>query len=335
MPDERVAFPAIISRMSNGNNAGLPPGAGPILPKIVVVTGPTATGKTALAVELALRFGGEVVNADSRYLYRGFDIGVAKPDDAERRGVPHHLIDILPPAGDMSLARFQDLAIAAIDGILDRGKLPILAGGTPLYVNAVVENWNIPRVPPNPGFRAALEAKAEIHGLSPLIERLRAVDPIAADRCGVNLRRIVRALEIHDATGVPMSEQEGRGEPRWNPLELGLFRDREILHAAIDRRTATHVEHGLVEEIRGLLASGVPEDAPAMASIGYRQLLPCLRGEESLEQGVAAIVTDTRRYVRHQETWLRKNARLIRLSPDTDPWPDRPVELVREFLNQP
>ncbi|MFM9107981.1 MAG: tRNA (adenosine(37)-N6)-dimethylallyltransferase MiaA [Chloroflexota bacterium] len=318
--------------MSDRNKSGgpAPPLAG--LPDIVVVAGPTATGKTALAIELALRFGGEVVNADSRYLYRGFDIGVAKPSLAERRGVPHHLIDILPPDGDMSLARFQDLAFAAIDDINARGRLPILAGGTPLYVNAVVENWRIPRVPPNPGFRAELEAEAARSGIAPLAERLRAADPVTAARSGNNLRRIIRALEIHDATGSPMSELEGKGDPRWRALELGLFRDRSLLYPAIDRRIADQIGQGLVDEIRGLLASGVPETAPAMASIGYRQLLPFIRGDQALAEGIAAIAADTRRYVRHQETWLRRNSRLIRLDPDAGPWPERPAALAGTVL---
>ena len=146
------------------------------------MAGPTAVGKTALGIELAAEFDGEVVNADSRYLYRGFDIGVAKPDLIERRGIPHHLIDILPPDGEMTLARYQDLALDTIEEILGRNTLPLLVGGTPLYVNAVVEGWRIPRVPPNPSLRAALEAEARARGPHVLMERLREVDPAAAER---------------------------------------------------------------------------------------------------------------------------------------------------------
>ena len=173
-------------------------------PRVVVVAGPTAVGKTALGIALAGEFGGEVVNADSRYLYQGFDIGVAKPDLIERRGIPHHLIDILPPDADMTLARYQDLALKTIREVLNRSKLPILVGGTPLYINAVVEGWNIPRVPPNPALRTALEAQAGTRGVETLAKRLREVDPVAAERCGNNLRRIIRALEIHAETGIPM-----------------------------------------------------------------------------------------------------------------------------------
>src|SRR5215213_10863422 len=195
-------------------------------PRIVVVAGPTAVGKTALGIALAQEFDGEVVNADSRYLYRGVDIGVAKPDLAEQRGIPHHLIDLLPPDGSMTLARYQDLALEAIAEVRNSSKLPILVGGTPLYVNAVVEGWNMPRVPPNPSLRTALEAEARTRGLDILATRLREVDPAAAARCGRNLRRIIRALEVYEETGIPMSAQESKGPPPFETLEIGLTMPR-------------------------------------------------------------------------------------------------------------
>jgi tRNA dimethylallyltransferase len=300
-------------------------------PKIVVVAGPTAVGKTTLGVELGLRFGGEVVNADSRYLYRGFDIGTAKPTLAERRGVPHHLIDILGPA-DFSLARYQELAYAAIAEILDRGKLPLLVGGTPLYVNAVIEGWTIPRVPPHPEIRARLEAEAERLGTPALSARLAAVDPAAAERCGANTRRIIRALEIYEVTGQPMSSLEGKGPRPYATLELGLTTPRERLHRLIDGRVDEQLAHGLVDEVSRLLASGVAPEAPAMSSIGYRQLLPCLRGEESLADAAQRIKSDTHRYVRHQETWLRANKRLIPIETADPDWIERAAEYVARFL---
>ncbi len=305
------------------------------LPRVVVVSGPTAVGKTALGIELALTFDGEVVNADSRYLYRGFDIGVAKPDLAERRGVPHHLMDVLPPVGDMSLARYQDLAMAAISHIADRGRLPLLVGGTPLYINAVVEGWRIPRVPPNPEFRARLEAKAAALGVSPLIERLRAVDPAAAERHGANLRRIIRALEIHEETGIPMTAQEGKGPAPFNALEIGLTMPRDRLYRAVDIRVRDQIDRGLVAEVRSLLNAGVPDDAPAMGSLGYRQLLPYLRGEIDLDTAIARIQFDTHRYVRHQQTWLRRNRRLVWFDVSQPEWQQAALERVRRFLNEP
>jgi tRNA dimethylallyltransferase len=303
--------------------------------RIVVVAGPTAVGKTALGIALAREYGGEVVNADSRYLYRGFDIGVAKPNLAERQGVPHHLIDILPPDGQMSLARFQDLALDAIKDVLGRNKLPVLVGGTPLYVNAVVEGWRIPRVPPNPSLRAVLEDEARTLGVTFLRDRLREVDPVAAERIGGNVRRVIRALEVYEATGVPMSAQEGKGPPPYAALEIGLTMPRGDLYRTVDDRVRDQIERGLVEEVRALLESGVPPTAPAMSSLGYRQLIPYLLGESSLEQAIERIRHDTHRYVRHQETWLRRNPRLVWFDVTTPEWMTTARTRVHAFLNEP
>ena len=283
------------------------------LPPLIVVTGATATGKTALGVALAERLDGEVVNADSRYLYRGLDIGTAKPTAAEMAGVPHHLIDVIGPSDEMSLATYQDLAFAAIEDVTGRGRLPILVGGTPLYVNAVVENWRIPRVPPQPEIRARLAAEIEELGLERMAARLAEVDLVAAERSGRNARRVIRALEIHEVTGRPMSELEGKGPPRYDVATLILELDAATLHGRIDRRIAGQVEAGLLEEVRGLLAAGVDPDAPAMSSIGYRQLVPVVEGAMALADGIEAIRRDTQRYVKHQLTWLRKTTDAVRV----------------------
>ena len=301
-------------------------------PKVVVIAGPTAVGKTAAGIELARRFDGEVVSADSRYLYRGMDIGVAKPDIVERRGVPHHLIDIVEPDAAMSLATFQDLAMAAIRGVLGRGRVPFLVGGTPLYLNAVVEGWRIPRVPPNPALRAALEAEAERVGLPALAARLGAVDPVTAARSGGNLRRVIRALEVYEATGVPMSVQEGKGPRPFHTLELGLTMPRSALYRAIDTRVDDQVARGLVDEVRRLLEGGLHPDAPSMTGLGYRQLIPYLRGEITLGEAMARIKADTHRYVRHQETWLRRNPRLITIDVTEPGWLEGAAGLVEMFL---
>lgn len=302
------------------------------LPKLVVIAGPTAVGKTALGIELALRFNGEVVNADSRYLYRGMDIGVAKPTLGERRGVPHHLIDICPPGDDMSLATFQEVAIRAIAGVHARGRLPLLVGGTPLYINAVVEGWRIPKVPPQPEIRARLEAEATALGADALAERLRAVDPITADRSGRNTRRVIRALEIYEVTGVPMSAQEGKGPRPFDALELRLTMPRERLHAAIDRRVDDQIANGLIDEVRRLIEGGLSLEASAMSAIGYRQLIPYLAGRQPLAAAVLQIKSDTHRYVRHQETWLRRNPRLIAIDVSEAGWRERAAELVEAFV---
>lgn len=301
-------------------------------PKLIVIGGPTAVGKTAFGVFLGQRFDAEIVNADSRYLYRGLNIGVAKPDLAERGGVPHHLIDILEPTDDMSLARFQDLALDAIHDITKRDNLPLLVGGTSQYLNAVVEGWHIPRVPPNPGYRAELERIAQVDGPQVLFDRLQQLDPASAERIGSNLRRVIRALEVFDATGVPMSLQQGKGPPPFDSLEIALTMPRAMLRAAIDQRVDDQIARGLVDEVDGLLNAGVPENAPAMSSLGYRQLLPFLRGEAALSAAVDRIRADTHRYLRHQETWLRRNPRLAWYDVTEPGWQERATGQVEGFL---
>ncbi|HEV2527335.1 MAG TPA: tRNA (adenosine(37)-N6)-dimethylallyltransferase MiaA [Thermomicrobiales bacterium] len=302
--------------------------------QLIVVTGPTGVGKTAAAIRLAESLGGEIVNADSRYLYRGFDIGVAKPSIGERGQIVHHLIDILPPDGEMSLSIYQRLATDTIRDILGRGRVPLLVGGTVLYVNAVVEGWHIPQVPPDLAFRAEAEARAALDGGESLRAELASIDPVVAERSGRNTRRVIRALEIYRATGVPMSELESRGAPPFRSRIFALTMPREPLHRRLDERVATLVERGLIDEVRGLLASGVPESAAAMGSIGYRQLLPYLRGEASLDDCIRRIEVDTHRYVRHQETWLRRAEGIERLDVTEPGWEQRLEDLARSFLRR-
>ncbi len=307
-----------------------------LLPPLIVICGATATGKTALSIELSRHLDGEVVNADSRYLYRGMDIGVAKPTMDERRGVSHHLIDILDlddPEG-MSLAIFQELAFTATDDVLARGKLPFLTGGTPLYINAVVENWRIPRVPPNEAFRTRLAIEIERIGLETVVERLRAVDPIAAERSGANPRRVIRALEVYAATGQPMSELEGKDPPRYRTLELGLSMPREQLYQAIDKRVDDQIAQGLEREVRTLLESGIPRSNPAFSALGYRQLFPVIDGDVSLDDAIRTIKHDTHRFVRHQETWLRKNPRITWLDVTEPGWQSGAYRAIESFLEQ-
>jgi tRNA dimethylallyltransferase len=303
---------------------------------LIVITGPTAVGKTAASIALARALDGEVVNADSRYFYRGMDIGTAKPDLAERQGVPHHLIDLLDPAESMSLARYQDLANAAIRDIHARGRLPFLVGGTPQYINAVVEGWRIPRVAPDPVLRHRLEREVAANGVAPLLERLRAVDPVAAERIGRNARRIIRALEVHEATGEPISAQQGKGPAPFETREYWLSLPRERLYAAIDNRVDDQIARGLIAEIRHLVCElGVPPDAPAMSSLGYRQALPAVLGGASIAEVTERIKFETHRYVRHQETWLRKNPRLIRIDLTVEGWLDRlRDEIARDQMHE-
>jgi tRNA dimethylallyltransferase len=288
---------------------------------LIVIVGATAVGKTRLAIDLAERFDGEIVNADSRSFYRGMDIGTAKVSPQERALVPHHLIDFLDPDDNVSLALFQDLAMAKIGDIGERGKLPFLVGGTPQYVNALVEGWKMPRVEPDPEFRLRLEREAQRDGFEPLLARLQEVDPESAARSGPNVRRIIRALEVYEKTGRPMSEQQSKGPPPYRALELELWRPREELHARINERVERQIAEGLIEEIQSLLAAGASPESPAFSSIGYRQAMPYIRGEASLDETTERIRFDTHRLVRHQETWWRKNPRLVRIdmsSPDPE-----------------
>ena len=306
----------------------------PRAPKLVVIAGPTAVGKTLAGIELALRFDGEVINADSRYLYRGMDIGVAKPNALERRGVPHHVIDVVDPGDEMSLATYQQLAYAAIDQTVGRGHLPILVGGTPLYINAVVEGWRIPHVAPDWPFRQRQEAEATESGVESLSARLRHVDPVAADRCGTNLRRIIRALEIYKATGKPMSEVEGKGPRPYDALEFWLTMPRSQLHLAVDNRVDNQIANGLIEEVRTLLEGGLDPAAPSMSSLGYRQLVPYIDGEQTLAEAVHQIKVDTHRYVRHQETWLRRNPRLQKIDVTEPGWIEQIAAAVASFAGR-
>jgi tRNA dimethylallyltransferase len=299
---------------------------------VIAIFGPTGAGKTACAIDLALRFGGEVVNADSRYLYRRLAIGVAKPTLAERRGVPHYLIDLFDPDEFITIAQVQKLALAAITDIHERSRLPILVGGTPLYMNAITEGWQIPEVAPDWEFRRAIERRIEREGLAAVVAELASIDPAAAVRSGSNPRRVIRALEIYHRTGSPMSSLEGRTPPPFSILKLALSRSRPELYADLDARVDRQIEEGLIEEVGALLASGLTGTEPAFSAIGYRQLLPYLAGDISLADAVASIKHDTHRYVRHQLTWLRRANDLVWFDTSQPGWDARVRDSVETWL---
>lgn len=271
----------------------------PDLPVIVVV-GATATGKTVLALRLAARFNAEIINSDSRYLYRGMDVGTAKPSAVERGRIPHHLLDVLDPSETYSLATFLDAAFSAIEAVAARRRLPLVVGGTPQYARALLEGWQTPAVPPNDTLRADLEAVA----VGELIERLRTVDPASAERIGPNQRRLIRALEIHAATGQPASELRGKQKPPYRFLTIGLRQPREKLYARIDERTRWMFANGLLDEARALM--GLDPNVPALSSIGYPEARDAMVGRLELEAAIERTQFATHRYVRHQETWFRR-----------------------------
>jgi tRNA dimethylallyltransferase len=269
---------------------------------LLVIVGPTAVGKTALAIDLAQSLEGEIVSADSRQIYRGMDIGTAKPTRQEQSRVPHHLIDIVAPDQPYTLAQFQADAYAAIDDILARGKLPFLVGGTGLYVRSVVEGLRIPRVPPNVELRAQLAGQAS----RALYERLRELDPDAAARIDPrNVRRTVRALEVCLTTGRRFSELGRASPPPYRITQIGLTTNRPELYARIDARVERMMEQGLVAEVEALVRQGYSWSLPSMSGLGYREMGAYLRGEVPLDEAVMNIKRNTRDLVRRQYAWFR------------------------------
>ena len=275
---------------------------------LLVLVGPTAVGKTALSLELARRFDGEIVSADSRLFYRGLDVGTAKPTPAERAAAPHHLIDVCDPNQTLSLGEYQRLAYRTIEDILTRGRLPILVGGTGQYVWAVVEGWGIPKVAPQPALRAALEGLGD----GEPARWLAALDPAAAARIDPrNVRRVVRALEVTLVTGRPISELQRKTPPSYDIRILGLTRDRDALYERIDDRVEAMMAAGLLDEVRRLRYAGYGRDLPSMSGLGYRQLLAHLAGEMTLGEAVERIKFETHRFARQQATWFRRDDRRI------------------------
>ena len=281
-------------------------------PRIVCVVGPTACGKTTLGVLLAKRYGGEVVSADSMQIYRGMTIGTAAPTAEEMDGVPHHMIAVADPAEQWSAARYAQAAIPIVDDILKRGKLPILVGGTGLWLDAVVQGREFAPGQAGGAIRRELEAQLAAEGMEPLLQELRRVDPESAARLHpADTKRILRALEVYRETGETITAHDERTRslpPRYDAVWLGLrFADREDMKALIDRRVDAMVRSGLEEEVRALLQSGLPPSATAWQAIGYKEFLGVLEGTATMEQAVAEVKLRSRQYAKRQLTWLRRN----------------------------
>jgi len=288
---------------------------------LTAIVGPTAVGKTALAVALAQQLGAEIVSADSRQLYRLMDLGTAKPTPAERAAAPHHLLDICDPDEPFSLAAYQELATHAIAAIIARGRPPLLVGGTGQYLAAVLEGWQVPRVAPQPELRASLERAATEHGAAALHARLAAVDPAAATQIAPsNVRRVIRALEVYSVTGVPISAQQTRQPPPYAIRTLWLTRPREELYARADTRADAMIAAGLADEVADLRRRGYSWALPSMSSLGYIQLRPFLEGEATLAACVERLKFDTHSFIRRQEAWFRRLPGLERWAPDHPDW---------------
>ena len=279
---------------------------------VVCVVGPTACGKTKLGVLLARQYGGEVVSCDSMQIYRGMTIGTAAPTAEEMDGVPHHMIAVAEPEENWSVARFAAAATACVEEILARDKLPVLVGGTGLWLDAVVRGHGFAVGQAGGAVRAGLQKEFSQHGIEPLLEELRRVDPASAARLHPSdEKRILRALEVWRETGRTITEHNAETQkrpPRYGSVKIGLrFADREDMKRLIDLRVDEMVRQGLTEEVRGLLARGVPPGATAMQAIGYKEFLGVLTGEKTEEEAIAEVKLRSRQYAKRQLTWLRRD----------------------------
>ena len=310
-----------------------------MLPKILVVSGPTASGKTALAVELALAHNGEVVSADSMQIYRRMDIGTAKPTRAEMRGVPHHMLDVADPEEDFSVARYVELAARCVDDILARGRLPIVAGGTGLYIDSLLSGRTFARFDPDSPLRRKLEEELARRGGAALLEELARVDPDTAARLHPNdSKRIVRALEVYRSTGTTLTAHNAMTRslpPRYDALTLTLaFQRREDMWDRIDRRVDRMMVDGLAEEVRALLDSGVPDRCTAMQAIGYKEMAAALRGDGDTARAAEEIKLRSRQYAKRQLTWFRRNPDARWLLWDREPDLSAALQASTKYLSE-
>lgn len=303
---------------------------------IICIAGPTASGKTALAVELAKELHGEVVSCDSMQVYRRMNIGTAKPTREEMQGIPHHMLDVAEPWEDFSVSRYCELATPIVEDILSRGKTAIIAGGTGLYMDSLIQG-NAFAPFPSTGVRERLEAQADAEGMEAMLAWLRSLDPDSAARLHLSDRkRILRALEVYLETGETITAHNRRTQalpPRFRPLWLGLdFTDRGELYRRIDLRVEEMLRQGLLEEIRELLASGIPPKCTAMQAIGYKEFVEALQGSLPVEQAVEEVKKSSRHYAKRQLTWFRRNKALHWLTRG----PDSPeiLEAARQILRE-
>ena len=283
-----------------------------VKPNIIVICGPTASGKTALSVALASELGGEVVSADSMQIYRRMDIGTAKPTLEERMGIPHHMIDVAEPEENYSVARYVSDAIPVVDDIIARGKIPVVAGGTGLYIDNLIAGREFAPFEETCGLRESLQNRVKTEGLPVLLEELRQVDPEAAQRLHPNdEKRIIRALEVWLSTGKTITQHNIETQsvpPRYHPLIIGLdFEERDHLRRRIDLRVDEMMERGLEQEIRQLLADGVPSHCTAMQAIGYKEIVSAILQGRPVSEGVEEVKLRSRQYAKRQLTWFRRN----------------------------
>ena len=304
---------------------------------IICVVGPTASGKTALAVELAKAYHGEVISCDSMQIYRRMDIGTAKPTAEEMQGIVHHMIDIIEPTEDFSVSRYCEMATPIVEDILSRGKTAIVCGGTGLYVDALIKGNDFAPTP-SPGCREKLEERAKNEGIAALMEELRRIDPEALARSQNNPRRVIRALEVWQETGETITAHNTRTQsvpPKFSAKWLAVdYVNRQDLYDRIDLRVEQMVKDGLLDEIRSLLASGIPEKATAMQAIGYKEFVDALAGRATVEDAIASVRQSSRRYAKRQLTWFRRNPDIHWLRREADTCAEEILSLARQRINQ-
>lgn len=306
-----------------------------IVKPLIVILGPTAVGKTEIAIKVAEELNGEIVSADSRTFYQGMDIGTAKPTPEQRMRVPHHLIDVAEPDEDWSLVQFSSTATEIINDVHQRERIPFLVGGTGQYIRAIVEGW----VPPPRGedntFREELEKYVEEEGIEVLHQRLASVDPESAARIhSTNVRRVIRALEIFQTTGVPASKQRIKSTPPYQVLQIGLSMSRERLYQRIDERIDMMLANGLVDEVRDLLDKGYSLDTPSMSAIGYKQIGGALLENVSIDDAVKEMRKLTRQFVRRQANWFKVDDTNIYWFDVDDGVAKAVIQKVRNFLHK-
>lgn len=282
---------------------------------LIIITGPTAVGKTALSVELAKEIGGEIISADSMQVYRYMDIGSAKVTKEEMDGVPHHLIDVLEPTEEFNVVTFQKMAKEALEGIYERGHIPVIAGGTGFYIQALLYDIDFTETKEDDSYRKALEEKAAKEGPEALHEMLKAVDPESADAIHANnVKRVIRALEFHAQTGGKISEHNEKERGKESPYQFFYYvlnTDRPVLYERIDRRVDVMLAQGLVEEVKKLKEMGCTRELISMQGLGYKEILAYLDGETSLEEAVYILKRDTRHFAKRQLTWFRREGDVI------------------------
>ena len=303
---------------------------------IICIAGPTASGKTALAVELAKQLNGEVISCDSMQVYKRMDIGTAKPTFDEMQGIPHHMIDVAEPDEDFSVSRYCCLASPIVDDIVARGKTAIIAGGTGLYMDSLIRGNAFAPFPAT-SVRERLEAQADSEGMEFMLNWLRSIDPEAAARLHLSDRkRVIRALEVYLETGQTITEHNRKTQlipPKYTPLWLGLdFADRAELYRRIDTRVDLMLEMGLISEIQGLLASGIPSKCTAMQAIGYKEFVAALHGEETIAQAAEEVKKSSRHYAKRQLTWFRRNPKLHWLKRQTGEKNEEILSIARQII---